>query len=65
MPTIFFYGPKLEKDKSREMVKSFTEAASQATGIDKSSIVVYLRKATHQNVSVGGELLEDKDKHDS
>lgn len=22
MPTIFFYGPKLDKDKSREMIKS-------------------------------------------
>jgi len=60
MPTIFFYGPKLDKEKSREMIKSFTETASRLTEIDKSSFVVYLREASHDNVGVGGELLEDK-----
>ena len=60
MPTIFFYGPKLDKEKSREMVKSFTETASKLTGIDKSSFVVYLRESSHESVGVGGELLEDK-----
>ena len=60
MPTIFFYGPKLDKEKSRDMIKSFTEKASQLTGIDKSAFVVYLRESSHDNVGVGGELLEDK-----
>ena len=60
MPTIFFYGPKLDKEKSREIIKSFTDAASSVTGISKSSFVVYLREARHDNVGVGGELLEDK-----
>jgi len=62
MPTIFFYGPKLDKDKSREMIKSFTETASRVTGINKSAFVVYLREARHDNVGVGGELLEDRQK---
>ena len=35
MPAIFFYGPELEKEKKRELIKSFTESASKATGIDK------------------------------
>ena len=39
MPTIFFYGPKLDKEKSREMISSFTDTASKLTGIDKSSFV--------------------------
>jgi 4-oxalocrotonate tautomerase len=62
MPTIFFYGPKLDKEKKKEMIKSFTETASRATGIDKSAFVVYLRESSPENVGVGGELLEDRRK---
>ena len=60
MPTIFFYGPKLDKDKSRDMIKSFTETASRVTGINKSAFIVYLRESTHDSIGVGGELLEDR-----
>ena len=60
MPTIFFYGPKLDKEKSKEMIKGFTETASRLTGIEKSAFVVYLRESTPENVGVGGELLEDR-----
>jgi len=60
MPTIFFYGPKLHKEESKEMIKSFTETASRITGIDKPAFVVYLRESTPENVGVGGELLEDR-----
>ncbi len=59
MPTLFFYGPKLDKEKRKEMIKSFTDTASRLTGIEKSAFVVYLREATPQDVGVGGELLED------
>jgi len=59
MPTIFFYGPKLDKEKTKEMIKSFTDTASRLTGIQKSAFVVYLRESTPQDVGVGGELLED------
>jgi len=62
MPTIFFYGPKLEKEKRREMIKSFTETASKVSGKPKGSIVVYLREAEPEFIGVGGELLEDKQK---
>lgn len=60
MPAIFFYGPKLDKEKSREMIKSFTETASRLTGIEKSAFVIFLRESGPENVGVGGELLEDK-----
>ncbi len=60
MPTIFFYGPKLDKEKSREMIRSFTDAASRLTGIERSAFVVYLRESTPENVGVAGELLEDR-----
>ena len=62
MPTIFFYGPKLEKEKKRDMIKSFTETASRLTGIEKAAFVVYLRESSPENVGVAGELLEDRKK---
>jgi len=60
MPTIFFYGPKLEKEKKKELIRSFTKKASELTGIDESAFVVYLRSDGPENVGVGGELLEDR-----
>ena len=59
MPTIFFYGPKLDKERKKEMIKSFTETASQLTGIDKPAFTIYLRESPRDCVGVGGELLED------
>jgi len=60
MPIIFFYGPKLDKDKSREMIKSFTETASKLTGIEEPAFLVYLIEVSPENAGVGGELLEDR-----
>ncbi len=60
MPTIFFYGPRLDKDKKRELIRSFTQKASELTGIDRSAFVVYLRPSEPGDVGVGGELLEDR-----
>ena len=59
MPTIFFYGPKMDKEKKREMIKSFTETASKITGIGQSAFVVYLQESSPENVGVGGLLLEE------
>ncbi len=60
MPTIFFYGPDLEDEKKKELIKSFSETASRLTGIDKSAFVVYLRASSPDNVGVGGELLRER-----
>lgn len=60
MPTIFFYGPRLEKEKKRELIRSFTATASQLTNIQKSAFVVYLMETDPQVVGVGGELLQDR-----
>ena len=60
MPTIFFYGPQLDDEKKKELIKSFTESASKLTGIDKSVFTVYLRASSPDNVGVGGELLKEK-----
>jgi 4-oxalocrotonate tautomerase len=59
MPTIFFYGPKLDKEKRKEMIKSFTDTASRLTGVRREAFVVYLRESNPEFVGVGGELLED------
>ena len=60
MPTIYFYGPPLEREKKKDLIGTFTEAASKATGIDKSAFVVYLRPTSPEEVGVGGELLADR-----
>lgn len=60
MPTIFFYGPELDDEKRKELIKSFTETASKLTGIDKSAFTVYLRTSSPDNVGVGGELLRER-----
>ncbi len=62
MPTIFFYGPELETDKKKELIKDFTEAASKATGIDQSAFVVYFRSSKPDEVGVGGKLLSERNK---
>ena len=54
MPTIFFYGPELDKEKKKEMISSFTQTASKLTGIAESAFVVYLRPSGPENVGVGG-----------
>jgi len=62
MPTIFFYGPRLEKEKKKELIRSFTEAAAAATGINPAAFVVYLQEVEAGQVGVGGELLEERQK---
>lgn len=62
MPTIFFYGPELSKDKKRELIRSFTQTASEVTNIDEAAFVVYLMETSPQDVGVGGQLLEDRKK---
>ena len=60
MPIIFFYGPELDAEKKKELIKSFTESASKLTGIDKSDITVLLMLSSPDNVGVGGEVLKER-----
>ena len=60
MPTFFFYGPELDTEKKRELIKSITDKASELTGIDKAAFVVYLKPSSIDDVGVGGELLKDR-----
>jgi 4-oxalocrotonate tautomerase len=65
MPTFFFYGPELDTEKKRDLVKTVTDKASELTGIDKSAFVVYLQSNPPENVGVGGELLTDRMKREN
>lgn len=60
MPTIFFHGPALEKEKKKVFVQKLTELASEATGIPTNAFTIYLQEANHDSVSVGGKLLSDR-----
>ncbi len=62
MPTIFFYGPRLPREKKIKLIEDFTKTASEATGIREEAFVVYLQETAADQVGVGGELLEDKQK---
>ncbi len=59
MPTIVFHCPKLNEQQKRDAVRRLTAAASEITGIDRKSFVVYLEEKDPANVGVGGEILRD------
>lgn len=60
MPTIFFYGPELDREKKKQLISLFAKSASEVTGISESRFITYLITTTPQNVGVGSELLEKK-----
>lgn len=60
MPTIFFYGPDLTREKRVELIREFTETASRVTGVREDAFVVYLQETDPARIGVGGELLEDR-----
>ena len=64
MPIITLEGPKLDKDKKKEIIKGFTDVASKVMpSVPKQAFVVLLKENSQENVGVGGELLSDlKDK---
>lgn len=59
MPKIFFYGPKLDKDKSRKMTDAFSETASSLTGINKSSFEIHLKESKSDDAVIDEASLQD------
>lgn len=57
MPVITMDGPKLTKKQKAELVKRFTEVASEVTSIPSQAFVTLIRECEADNVGVGGELL--------
>ncbi|NJE26038.1 4-oxalocrotonate tautomerase [Thermococcus sp. MV5] len=57
MPTIIIEGPPISVEKKRELVKRFTEVASEIYGIEH--ITVLIKENSPENVGINGELLLD------
>ncbi|ADL13399.1 4-oxalocrotonate tautomerase DmpI [Acetohalobium arabaticum] len=62
MPIITLEGPELTKEQKKELVKSFTESASEVIGFPEEKFIVMLKETESENVGVGGELLSEKKK---
>ena len=63
MPIIHLEGPKIEDIQTkRTLVKELTDAAVKAYGLPAEVIVVLLKENSPDNVSVGGQLIADREK---
>jgi len=61
MPNITFDGPPISDiEKKRALVKAVTEAASQAYGLPRETMVVVLKENQPENVAIGGILIADR-----
>ncbi len=61
MPVITVEGPPIaDLDKKRKLAQDFTEAASEAFGLPKETIVVILHETSPECVASGGELVCDR-----
>ncbi|SCG85720.1 4-oxalocrotonate tautomerase DmpI [Methanobacterium congolense] len=60
MPVITIDGPKLTKEQKSELVKSFSEKASEIMGLPVESIVTIIREVESENVGTGNILLCDR-----
>jgi len=61
MPNITLEGPRItDIAKKRELVKTVTDAAVQAYGLPKQTMIVVLKDNPPENVAIGGELLSDR-----
>ena len=61
MPVITVEGPPIaDLDKRRKLAQDFTEAASEAFGLPKETIVVILHETSPECVASGGELVCDR-----
>ena len=66
MPNIIIEGPPIkELNKKRRLAKEVTEAAANAYGLPDKVIIVLIKENSPENVSVGGQLIIDRHKHNS
>ncbi|KAF5073600.1 4-oxalocrotonate tautomerase DmpI [Methanobacterium aggregans] len=62
MPVITIDGPKLTKEQKAELVKSFSEKASEIMELPVEAIVTIIREVESENVGTGNILLCDRQK---
>jgi len=62
MPVVSMEGPAIEDlDKKRKLTRQVTAAAAEAYGLPAASIIILIKENTTDNVSVGGQLIIDRD----
>ncbi len=59
MPVISMEGGKLTAEQKRELIRKFTETASEVTHIPKQFFVVTLKELEDDNLGMGGETVTD------
>lgn len=59
MPVIAMEVAKISKEQKRDLVKRFTEVASDVTGIDKQYIIVIIRDWPDENIGINGQTVEE------
>ncbi len=63
MPVITIEGPEIQDtDKKRALVEGLTDAATDAYGLPKETIVVLIKENSLENVGLGGQLIIDREK---
>lgn len=63
MPNITIEGPKIKDiEVKRTLVKELTDAAAKAYGLPAKIMVVLIKENSPENVSVGGQLIFDREK---
>ncbi len=63
MPNITVEGPKIKDiEIKRNFVKALTDAAAKAYGLPAQIMVVLIKENPPENVSVGGQLICDRNK---
>ena len=63
MPNIYIEGPPIKDlDKKRKLVAEITDAAAEAFGLPKETIIVTIRENLPENVAIGGRLIIDRNR---
>ncbi|HHW25475.1 MAG TPA: 4-oxalocrotonate tautomerase family protein [Bacillota bacterium] len=63
MPVITIEILRQDVEKKKEIAKALTDELHRITGIPKQAITVVFHENSADNVSVGGELLSEKQKN--
>ena len=59
MPIIKIDSPKLDKEKKKDLIESFTREAVRVIGLPEQAFVVIINETEPDNVGVGGEQLSE------
>lgn len=59
MPVITMEVGTLPKEQKKDLVKRFTEVASEVTGIDKQYLIVVIREWPDENLGIDGQTVEE------